>query len=533
MAARVPVTFSPAGVTVWVASGSTVLAAARSAGVLISAPCGGRGVCGSCGVRVLEGTLEPPDDIERGGLAQAPHGVRLACRARVAAAVVLQPIVRQVGTATGSGPAEDDRSLVAGVDLGTTTVSAVIVSATSGRELGRSAVPNAQAVYGTDVLSRISASIGGAARDLSTAAERSVTQALEAACGHAGACLGEIDRVVIACNTAMAALLAEVDPTPMASAPFEVPEGIAVLEVGLLRSALPNARIELVPPIASFVGGDAASGLLAAGMLGARSAATHGSEVLLDLGTNAEILAMSSLGLFVASAPAGPAFEGFGISSGGPWAPGAIENVAREGSAIVIAVAGGGPPAWLCGSGLTSAIAVLREAGHLTPDGLMVREGVWQERFADVDGVLGFSLAADGAGPPYLLQTDIRAFQMAKSAVAAGLSHVLKSAGIKAKGISRLLVAGGFGSALDPEDLVALGVVPQDLAEQLEIVGNTSLLGAAMLSFDPDLFGAIQEATAQARHIELATDDGFTASFMEHLALEPFRLQRGAWPFSR
>ena len=533
MAARVPVTFSPAGVTVWVASGSTVLAAARSAGVLISAPCGGRGVCGSCGVRVLEGVLEPPDEIERGGLAQAPQGIRLACRARVAAAVVLQPVVRQAGTAAGAGPADEDRSLVAGVDLGTTTVSAVIVSATSGRELGRSTVPNAQAVYGADVLTRISASIGGSARDLSLAAERSVTQALEAACGHAGTCLGEIDRMVIACNTAMAALLAEVDPTSLAGAPFEVPAGIAVLETGLLRSTLPDARIDLVPPIASFVGGDAAAGLLAAGMLGIRSATNRSSEVLVDLGTNAEILAVSSLGLTVASAPAGPAFEGFGISSGGPWAPGAIEEVARDGTAIVIAVAGGGPPAWLCGSGLTSAIAVLRESGHLTRDGLMVRDGIWQERFADIDGVVGFSLAADGAGPPFLLQTDVRAFQMAKSAVASGLSTVLKSAGIKPNGVSRTLVAGGFGSALNPYDLVALGVVPQDLADQVEVVGNTSLLGAAMLAFDPELLGAINEATAGARHIELATDEGFSAAFMEHLVLEPFKLQRGVWPFSR
>jgi len=533
VAARVPVTFSPAGVTVWVASGSTVLAAARAAGVLISAPCGGRGVCGSCGVRVLEGSLEPPDDTERAGLSQAPPGVRLACRARVAAAVELRPIVAQSVSSNSTTGADEERLLVAGVDLGTTTVSAVIVSAVSGRELGRSTVPNAQAAYGADVLSRLSSAQAGSAQELSMAAARSVMQALEAACGHVGRCLGEIQRLVIAGNTAMAALLVEADPATLACAPFDIPPGIASVESGLLPLSLPNARIELVPPIASFVGGDASAGLLAAGMLLRESTPGYGTDVLVDLGTNAEILVAGSMGLTVASAPAGPAFEGFGISNGGPWAPGAIENVARDGSGLVVAVAGGGQARWLCGSGLTSAIATLREAGHISVDGLMQREGPWGDRFVDVQGVLGFSLSVDGAGPPFLLQTDVRAFQMAKSAVASALLAVLKTAGVKPAGVARVLVSGGFGSALEPIDLVELGVLPREFADRVEIVGNTSLLGAAMIAFDPELLDGLTEEIATARHVELATDESFTAVFMERLALESFSVHRGIWPFGR
>ncbi len=531
MAARVPVTFSPAGVTVWVASGSTVLSAAHSAGVLIPAPCGGRGVCGSCGVRVVEGSLEPADATESAGLAAAPHGVRLACRARVSSAVALRPIIDQQVTSHGVGPGDDQAALVAAVDLGTTTVSAIIVSRTSGRELGRATVPNAQQIHGSDVLSRISAAIAGSAEELAAAGVRSALQALEAACGRAGSCLKDVDRLVIAGNTAMIALLAGADVSSLAAAPFGVPAGVrSPPSTGSLQLALPKAKVTFVPAIASFVGGDALAGLLAAGMLAFGALEARGPEILVDVGTNAEILAVSALGLTVASAPAGPAFEGFGISSGGTWANGAIEQVTSQGNALLIAVAGGGRGGWLCGSGLISAIATLRRAGHIQADGLMIQDGPWRDRFSKVDGVVAFSLSAEGTGAPFLLQTDVRAFQTAKAAVAAGISAVVASAKIKSRAVLRVVIAGGFGSALDSADLVTLGVVPEDLAGRMEMPGNTALLGAAMIALDAALLEDLEREIPAARHIELATDAGFAEAFIQRLALEPFRLQR-ARPF--
>lgn len=527
MAARVPVTFAPAGVTVWVPSGSTVLAAARAAGVIIAAPCGGRGVCGSCGVHVIDGALAPPDDTERMGLSRAPQGMRLACRARVEAAVTVRPIVNQ-GVMTGSAVASSEHpsgELVAGVDLGTTTVSAVIISSESGRELGRATVPNAQAAWGADVLTRITAATSGDAHDLADAAARSVLQALEEACGKAGTCLASINALVVAANTAMAALFAEVDPSSLAAAPFDVPEGLEAPGHGLLAAALPNARIEMVEPIASFVGGDAAAGLLAAGMLSAGERGSRPMQVLLDLGTNAEVLVTSPLGLTVASAPAGPAFEGFGIAYGGAWGAGAVEEVSFDGSALTIAVAGGGEAQWLCGSGLVSAIVALRRSGHLAADGRMTEHGVLADRFTRIDDVLACSLAVGGEGAPYLLQTDVRSFQTAKSAVASALTVVLAESRVKTRAITTVHVSGGFGSALTPQHLFELGVVPQDFEQRIEIAGNTALLGAAMLAFEPDLHETVREDLEAARHVELATSQAFASAFIEHLSLEPFRLE--------
>lgn len=521
MAARVPVTFAPADTTVWAAVGSTVLSAARSAGVIIAAPCGGRGVCGSCGVIVVDGVLEPPDDIERSGLSSAPSNIRLACRARISSAVVLRPVVSQTYSASRSVHASG-QALVAGVDLGTTTVSAVIVGRDSGMELGRGTVPNTQQGQGVDVLSRVSAAMSGAATELANDASSSVLAALKCACGDAGSCVDDIDRVVVAGNTAMHALLAGADLSTLAGAPFSLPQGLELPLSGPLSDALPGVEIRFVMPIASFVGGDTAAGLLSAGMIGAQS-----PEILVDIGTNAEIAAVTSLGVTVASAPAGPAFEGFGISSGGLWGEGAIEQVRARGDALNIVVAGGGEPRWLCGSGLISTIATLRRAGHISADGLMVSAGPWSDRFTYVGEILGFALSTDGDSTPFLLQTDVRAFQMAKAAVAAGIAAVFTHAGIKAKSVSRMVVSGGFGSTLDPVDLIELGVLPQELGDRIESAGNTSLLGAAMIAFDPDLLQDLERGLSGVRHLELARDPQFTDSYVAHTALEPFKLKGG------
>ncbi len=519
MQARVPVTFAPANVTVWVPMGTTVVAAARAAGVLIAAPCGGRGVCGSCGVTVTQGTLEPPDDQERQGLASAPHGVRLACRARVRGPVTVRPIVHQPARSAGSGATAEDR-LVAGVDLGTTTVSAVLVHVDSGREIGRASVPDAQAPWGADVLTRVSAAMDGAAEELAVAAERSVVQALEAACGVAGTCLQRLDRVAIAGNTVMQALLARESPASLSTAPFTIPVGIDRPRMIRLPGLREDVRASLVAPIASFVGGDVSADLLAAGMVGSGR-----TEILIDIGTNAEVVVCGPLGPSVASAPAGPAFEGFGIANGGPWAPGAVEDVRFMGDGLEVVVAGAIEPRWVCGSGLVSAIDALLRAGHLDHTGLMTETGPLASRFSRVHEVLSLSLAPEGVGAPYLTQTDVRSFQTAKAAVTAALEITVRASGVKSSAVSRIVVAGGFGAAVVPSYLADLGVIPSDMLDKAEIRGDLALHGAAMLAFEPDLEDDLREFVRGAKHVDLVGDPGFSDAFVEHLALRPYSFE--------
>jgi uncharacterized 2Fe-2S/4Fe-4S cluster protein (DUF4445 family) len=433
------------------------------------------------------------------------------------------PLVNRSVSSAAAGQVVRDAALVAAVDLGTTTVSAVLVGASTGRELGRATVANRQQAWGSDVLSRLTAAMDGASSQLALAAEESILEALCAACDRTGTCTSRIDRLVVAGNTAMVALLTRVDVSSLAHAPFAIPSGMdaAALSGPLADELSDGCELVLVPAIASFVGGDITAGLLSSGLVG-----QEGVALLVDIGTNAEIAFSGRGRLVVSSAAAGPAFEGFGISSGGPWAPGAIERVEMREADLEPIVAGGGDPLWLCGSGLLSTIALLRRLGHLTADGRMVADGPLGDRFTRRDDIVAFRMGHAGHGP-YLLQTDVRTFQTAKSAVAAAVVTTLRSAHIKPKALTRICVAGTFGGSLAVEDLVELGVLPIDRQESIEFVGDAALLGAAMLAFDPSLAESTTELTRAAQHIELASEPDFAQSFVAHTALEPFKLVRG------
>ena len=224
MTSGVPVTFVPAQVTVWVEQGTTVLDASKRAGLIVAAPCGGRGVCGSCAVRLVSGHLSDPDDVERKSLCNAPGDVRLACRARVDGPCEVRPLLAE-------SPAEPAVShgvqarLVAGVDLGTTSVAVLLVDAASGREVARAAVPNRQQAFGADVLTRMSAALAGSSAELQEAADLSIASAIAVACELGGVQALGVETLVVAGNSAMIALLMGADVTPLATAPFTAPCG--------------------------------------------------------------------------------------------------------------------------------------------------------------------------------------------------------------------------------------------------------------------------------------------------------------------
>lgn len=527
-----PVTFVPANVTVWVPAGITVLQAARAAGVLIAAPCGGRGVCGKCGVRVVEGELDAPDDQESLGLAVAPPTVRLACRARIRGPVSLRPVLGSRPVAAETAAEDFDEQLLAAVDLGTTSVEAVLFGARSGKELGRGASANLQASWGADVVARVSAALDGAAEELRQAAEESVVRALSVACGKADACLDAVSRLVIAANSVMSTSLLGEPLDAFAAHPFHAPftEPRPILPGGPLASALSETvHTTVLPPLASFVGGDTLAGLLAAGLVD-----SGGTALYVDAGTNAEIVALAPTGYVLASAAAGPAIEGGGITSGGPAGDGAVRSVTlAESGDIVADVIGGGEGAWLSGSGVVSCVAMLRKAGHLAADGVLTEHGPLADRFSHVGDVLAVRIAGSEARPVWVTQIDIRAFQTAKAAIASGIVATVRAAGLKPKRLGRLVLAGALGAALDPADLVALGIVPTEFAGLIERAGNASLLGAAMIASDMTLLDDARAALSGARHLELAADEGFTGAFLDALGLEPYSVKHGFTPHAR
>ncbi|MDA3937445.1 MAG: ASKHA domain-containing protein, partial [Actinomycetota bacterium] len=156
----------------------------------------------------------------------------------------------------------------------------------------------------------------------------------------------------------------------------------------------------------------------------------------------------------------------------------------------------------------------------------MNTRGPLADRFTEIDGVVAIDLADSGGSHVVLTQIDVRTFQLAKGAVAAGLALVARNAGFKPHKHMEIVLAGAFGSALDPDDLVDLGVLPQEASGRIRAVGNTSLLGAAMVAVRPDVVERIESISAQARHVELATDPRFKDAYLASMALEPYSLRK-------
>jgi uncharacterized 2Fe-2S/4Fe-4S cluster protein (DUF4445 family) len=367
----------------------------------------------------------------------------------------------------------------------------------------------------------MSAALAGSSADLMQAAELSITSAINAAATRGGVKTAGIERLVIAANSAMIGLLAGADMSSLATSPFKpTARGGELSRDSVLRRGLgPSASALVLPPMAGFVGGDALAAALAAGLADADE-----PRLLVDFGTNAEIVLAGCGPLIVASAAAGPAFEGSGISCGGPAAEGAVTRVTiRRGGSVELAAIGSESPRWFSGSGVVSAIAELLRVGHLRADGLLVATGPLEDRFTLVEGVVTVSLG--GAGECLTVnQLDVRSLQLAKAAVRTGIEAVLRSAGIGAGALGEVLVAGAFGSAMDSADLVDLGVFPRDAATKIRSVGNAALEGAAVIALDPALLELATRIASGARQVDLVGDPGFAAALMEATELKSFTI---------
>lgn len=510
MTGSVPVTFEPSGTTVWVEPNALLLDVFHAAGEPVIASCGGNGRCGTCGVRVLAGDLTPPDPIEEELIAGAKSGTRLACRARVIGPVTVRALV-SLGATSSQRTMTSSEDLAAGVDLGTTNVSAVVFERRSGLEVGRATVPNLQSSFGADVLSRLAAAEDGSAGELAELAQRSVVESLQLA---AGPLLPHVSRVAIAANTAMVALISGADVSSLAHTPFALPELPDRPSLERMRNGLSDAvEISLLEPLAAFVGGDIAAGIDALDLR------DRSPSLLVDMGTNAEVALSVGGRISVASAPAGPAFEAAGVSCGGPAAPGGVFRVARDVDEIVLDVLPGAGPRWLTGSGLISAVAMLSSAGHIGVDGLFHAPGPLSGRFfTRGDGVRAVRLSDDLE----LTQLDVRALQLAKAAVRVAIEVVLRQAATPARSLVDLFVAGAFGGAIDPRDLVALGIVPASASGQVKPVGNTALAGAVKAAARDEwpLVGSL--SMASVHHVDLPGSAEFGVRLMSALELSPY-----------
>lgn len=450
-------------------------------------PCGGGSGCGSCKVRVVKGDV-PVTASMQAALTEAElaEGWRLACEASATTAVEVEVAqwTTQILTDEAALAVEPRPGLGLAVDLGTTTVVAQLVDLTSGEILGVEAELNAQARYGSDLMSRVETAMREPGLLTDLIRRQIAAMASKMAVGR------RIEEVLLCCNTVMHHLYAGLDVEPLAAVPFRTPTPqAAVLDAE--TSGIDAVRVEFLPVIGGFAGSDLLCGIIATGIAGSAAPAA-----IMDLGTNGEVAVARGGEILCASTAAGPAFEAGGIKRGMRVGDGAIEHARALGGEIECHVLGGGPARGICGSGLVDTVAAALELERIRPNGRLANGGEIPLR----DGVS-------------LYQSDVRQLQLAKGAAAAALA-LLGGVG------ARLHLAGAFGNYLREASARRIGLLPA--ASPVTPAGNTALRGVRQLLVQPGSRQAILDGVlGRTRHIELAADSGFQDAFADHMALAP------------
>lgn len=478
------------------------------------------------------GELSPLTEKEKTLLTESEllHGVRLACHTLILGACRIEkpsdaphaPIITS-GGATASALNPTFKRLGLSVDIGTTTLAARLVLP-SGKILSERGAENPQAVFGADVVSRLEAAEYGKAAELTDLIKKALDRLIVELCADAGRASRDIDGAVITGNTAMLCFLTGTPTESLSRAPFTLPErfGKALTAHALGLTALnPDTEIYIPPCISAFVGADAVCAILAAesrldekhgssfGFRGIFKKAAPSGEgtdgfLLADLGTNGEIVLKTRKGLYACSTAAGPAFEGVGISAGMSASDGAIDKVTLINGKLHVHVIGGGTPKGLCGSGLIDAAAALLDEGELDESGTLSDESV----------TVSFPVA--------LTAEDIRALQVAKSAVNAGICTLFNEASANVREISAFFTAGGLGNYLNTSNAARIGLFPTALAPKAEAIGNAALSGSAMLLLNGSLTSRAREISEDTVHIELSSSEYFSERFISGMRFSHF-----------
>jgi uncharacterized 2Fe-2S/4Fe-4S cluster protein (DUF4445 family) len=508
-------------------------------GFPLNTRCGGRGLCAGCEVEWRAGSAERLG----GGVAgEAIAGARVrSCQVRLPAAGEVrlalpvrsllrhQPAVVsefQIRIPWANDPLPSATGYGAAVDVGTTTVALLLCELATGRVLAEASAFNAQIRHGEDVLTRIQlcSTNPGAVAELQRAVARETIQPLLAeACGRAGIALAEVGVMTVAANTTMQHLLAGVDPTPMGTHPFTPVflehREYAPQDLGLNFGGAPG-RVHLLPGPAAYVGADLAAGMVATGML-----YEEGPTLLVDVGTNGEIIAKVGDRLVGCATAAGPAFEGAGLSCGVRGVQGAIERVRlnREPFGAECEIIGGvATPIGLCGSAYVDFLWEGRRVGLLGPTGRFNGEFATQAGDAIAADEWGRKLRVHPrgtSGPIWVSEVDVARLLQAKAAIAAGITTLLGLLGTTPAAVKTVYLAGGFGLHLSLEHAIGCGLLPGFTPAQVSVVGNTSLGGAFLMLHDRSLLEEAKRACARMESVELNLVPGFEDAYIDHLSL--------------
>ena len=414
--------------------------------------------------------------------------------------------------------AEGERWLGLAVDIGSTKIAAYLVDLASGRTLASQGLMNPQIAYGEDIIARLNQAGKGPAeaRRLQALLVKALNQMAGKLCREAGAQPAQIVDAVVVGNTAIHHLFLRLPVRQLAQAPY-VPAVRTALDIkarDLGLALAPGAYVHMLPNIAGYVGADHVSMLLATGV-----AHLPGLVLALDIGTNTEICLVSHGEMMSTSCASGPAFEGAHIKHGMRAAPGAIERVRMEDGRLICQTIGNETPAGICGSGLLDAVAQLHLAGVLDPSGKMLSHQRVRENADGREFVLAGADERDGAPDITLTQHDVRELQLAKGAIRTGIRALADASGHREEEIDRVIIAGAFGTYIDVQSAITIGMLPALPLDRFQQVGNAAGTGARLALISQAMRREALELAGRVHYLELARAPGFARNFAQAMYL--------------
>lgn len=490
--------------------GTSLLEALAAGKSGIPSPCGGKGSCGKCGIKLLKGNLpETTEDQKIFSPKERMEGMRLACQAYPAECCTIslagerEFFHEQTGAPPENKSAASLGPVVIGIDLGTTTLAFQLAEQETGRALFSYTALNRQRVYGADVVSRIQAANQGKQRELTRIIRKDLADGIKLLLKEREIHLSQVKGVALAGNTTMIHLFMGYSCENLGVFPFQPvhTEEICCQSRELLSSLPEGVPLAILPGFSAFVGGDIGAGLLACDFL-----LKDKPSLFLDLGTNGEMVLGNRDRILISSTAAGPAFEGGSLLWGTGSVLGAISHVDFLEKVEIKTIGNQMPPVGICGSGILEIMAGLLEKGYMDETGLLA-EGYFET---------GFPLSQGPDGRKIIItQKDIREFQMAKAAIYAGIELLAEGYGIGVDEIHEVILAGGFGYHLRADKAMDISLLPKAFQGKVKAVGNSSLAGAVKYLKNPEKASFLLKKTVEkAEEIHLSNEKNFQERYL-------------------
>lgn len=520
------ITFKPDGRQISIHSGATLVEAAGQAQIILNTVCGGEGTCEKCKV-----ILEP---IGREVLACQYHinsdltvfipptsrffEQKILAKGIDAHAKVVPDIFKKY-----LKDAADGKILGLAVDIGTTTVVAKLIDMTNAKTLATESDLNPQIRYGDDVVSRIAYADSEAKfHILQQMIVECLNTLIKRLCKVSECNTKNIYEVCAVGNTTMNHILLQWPIHQLGQAPYEA-HSLEAADISAAHLGLdvnPNANVHTVENIAGFVGSDT----IAVGLAVEIASATQPTLVV-DIGTNGELLLNTGHKLYSASCAAGPALEGGRITCGSRAVEGAIEAVVLNANDIDIDVIGNCPPRSICGSGLIDAVAVILDLGIIDKTGRFLQSDQLKRKLSQPladrlivdDGRLAFCLADTPQAKVILTAADIRQVQLAKAAIGAGIKLLQKKAALADDDIERILLAGAFGNYIRRKNAVRIGLLPDIRHDRIRFVGNAASSGAQMILLSSNCRKLAGKLAADIEYVEIAKETDFSDIYADSM----------------